>query len=114
MTIREKLQAAVLATAKADAIAAMKAFDALIENNVYASLQEAAEDLKHKLLVMASDDCEGTRNCGQDRYTREFLVAGVKYVGTLSVEYGRFDKTYYYIDSASFSYETKPKSSEPC
>jgi hypothetical protein len=103
---KEELQAAVTVARKtlADAEDALLAFDALPENNVFASLYDAEGALEDRLRNEAFKDCEGAGNCGDDEYTQEFIVDGVRYVGTLSVEYNRHDKTYYYIDSAEFTY----------
>ena len=107
MSTKEELQAAVEAAEQALAAAqqAVAKFDELPENNMYATLDDAAADLEDKLRDLAHEDCEGAGNCGMPTYTREFIVDGLKYVGTLKVEYNRHDKTYYYIDEADFSYK---------
>lgn len=82
---------------------AIKAWDSLPENNVFESL-EAAAALEDTLRDLAFRDCEGAGNCGAPIYERGFMVDGVRYIGTLTVEYNRHDKTYYYIDGATFTY----------
>ena len=77
-------------------------FEALAENNVYESIDDAGA-LEEILRERAFDDCEGAGNCGDEVYTQEFtLVNGDVYCATLTVEYNRHDKTYYYIDGSSF------------
>lgn len=75
------------------------------ENNVFATLGEAERELKKRLREKAHDACEGSYCCGDDEYKQEFIVDGVHYMATLTVEYNRHDKTYYYVDSADFSYK---------
>lgn len=81
-------------------------FDSLAENNVFDSLDEANYAIESKLLGQASEDCEGSYNCGADEYEQEFIVHGVKYIGKLTCEYNRHDKTYYYIDSSYYTFST--------
>ena len=81
---------------------ALAEWQASPENNVYESL-EAAEALEDTLRGMAFEDCEGAGNCGMDTYQREFMVGDTKYIALLQCEYNRHDKTYYYLDEASFS-----------
>lgn len=105
---RQELKAAIEA-AELDVAAAQKAlddFERLAENNVYASMKEAGI-LKKVLTGRASEDCEGSYNCGSPIYEQEFMIDGVVYVATLEVEYNRRDKTYYYIDSSEFKIEPK-------
>jgi Tfp pilus assembly protein PilX len=86
-----------------------RAEDALLEwsdraeNNVFATMEEAEAAIENELLVLARDDCEGAYNCGADSYSRAFMVDGKKYVGTLTCEYNRHDKTYYYVDGHDFT-----------
>ena len=56
---------------------------------------------------MAFEDCEGAGNCGMDKYTQEFIVGDMHYIATLTVEYNRHDKTYYYIDETDFTVTPK-------
>lgn len=94
---------AALAAAKG----ALDDFDCLAENNVFPDLETAEDEMTDKLRAMASDDCKGAHNFGADEYTAEFTVDGVVYVGTLTVEYDRHDKTYYYVDEYKFTYKVK-------
>lgn len=75
------------------------------ENNVFATLNDAVRELKKRLREYASDACEGSHCFGEDEYEQEFIVDSVHYMATLKVEYNRHDKTYYYVDSADFSYK---------
>jgi hypothetical protein len=105
---KQELQAAVKAaeTNLAAAKDALTAFESQAENNVFESLPKALSAVEDKLLEQARQDCEGAYNCGADYYDQEFIVDGVRYLGTLTVEYNRHDKTYYYIDGSSFNYKT--------
>ena len=107
MITKEELQAAVKVAEHSLAAAhqALAVFNELLENNTYTTLAEACKNLKQKLCDLAHEDCEGSGKYGNDTYTREFIVNGVKYVGLLTVEYNRHDKIYYYIDQAEFTYE---------
>lgn len=84
--------------------AAVEAWDDMPENNVFASLDEAESKVEDALLGRARNDCEGSYSGGADTYTRGFIVGGVTYIGTLSVEYDRHDKTYYYVDRYDFTF----------
>jgi hypothetical protein len=86
---------------------ALDDFDSRAENNVFADLETAEDEMTDKLVGMASDDCEGAGSVGCDEYTAEFTVDGVVYIGTLTVEYNRHDKTYYYVDEYEFTYKVK-------
>ena len=102
-----ELEAAV-AAAKANLGAAEKELSDFIAsplNNVFDSLTQASDQLETRLRDQAFDDCQGAGNCGLEEYEQEFIVDGVHYIGKLSVEYDRHDKTYYYIDRARFTYE---------
>lgn len=77
------------------------------ENNVYTDLDEAIAYVEEALLSRAAADCEGSYNCGDATYTREFIIDGVTYIGTLTCEYNRHDKTYYYVDGSEFKWVTK-------
>lgn len=82
---------------------ALYAFETLAENNVFSSLKEAEGKLEDELHERAFQDCQGAHNRGDDQYTQEFIVDGVKYVAVYDVEYNRHDKMYYYIDGHKFS-----------
>lgn len=103
---KEELQSAVKTaetnlTAAKDALAA---FEALPANNVFETLPKALSAIERKLESQAHQDCEGSYNCGAEKYTQGFIVDGVEYLGTLSVEYNRHDKTYYYVEGSTFTY----------
>jgi len=82
---------------------ALYSFETLAENNVFSSLEEAEGKLEDELHERAFEDCQGAYNRGDDQYTQEFMVDGVKYLAVYDVEYNRHDKTYYYIDGHKFS-----------
>ena len=75
------------------------------ENNRFEDLIEACSAVEDVLLTRAGDDCEWSHKCGRPSYAQEFMVGEQKYRGTLTVTYNRHDKTYYYVDGSSFSYE---------
>lgn len=82
---------------------ALRDFTLSAENNVYATLDEAESAAEDILRDMAFADCEGAGNCGLDTYTMHVMVDGKKYLATLTVEYNRHDKTYYYIDESEIT-----------
>jgi hypothetical protein len=84
---------------------ALELFESRPENNVFASVEEAASALENRLMDKAHDDCEGSHNCGLDVYTQEFIVDGKHYIAKLKCEYNRHDKTYYYVDGHTFTTE---------
>ena len=77
------------------------------------------EELKNDLVqahadvlgAMASEDCEGSFNCGSPEYHRHFMLEGsnVVYVAVLDVEYNRHDKQYYYVEDSEFRVEVTDK-----
>lgn len=75
----------------------------LAENNVFETLEDADSKMYTLLENQATEDCEGSYNCGDDEYTQEFMVGTQKYLATMTFEYNRHDKTYYYIDSREYS-----------
>lgn len=83
----------------------LKQAQALPENNVYPSLEDAEYKIEDILLDMAFEDCEGAGECGLEQYRQLFMVGDKTYVGILNVEYNRHDKTYYYIDGSEFRIE---------
>lgn len=87
--------------------ALLDAFDAKAENNVFDTIEMAVGTIEDALRDLAHNDCEGSYNRGQEEYTQEFIVDGVTYVGKLVCEYGRHDKTYYFLDHGEFSYTVK-------
>lgn len=75
----------------------------LAENNVFETLKDADIAMYSILEHRAVEDCEGSYNCGYNEYTQEFMVGTQKYVASMTFEYNRHDKTYYYIDSSEYS-----------
>lgn len=78
-------------------------FDNQPESNTYDDYQKACYSVEGKLEYKASDACEGSHCYGLDHYEQEFIVNGVHYLGELSVQYNRHDKTYYYVDGTEFT-----------
>lgn len=75
------------------------------ENNMFEDLDFASAKIEGMLYARASNDCEGSYNCGLDTYEQYFMVGPDTYKGILKVEYSRHDKTYYYIDGTDFKIE---------
>lgn len=107
MSTKLELEAAVSTAQTALNLAqqALEAFNDAPENNQFDDLSDALGAIEEKLLETASGDCEGSYNFGLPKYTQEFIVNGTRYVGTLTVEYNRHDKTYYYVDEHEFTYK---------
>jgi hypothetical protein len=78
-----------------------------IRNHVYESLDEAKKLISKYLEKLAHEACKGAGNSGNDEYSQDFIVDGVEYTATMIFEYGRHDKTYYYIDDSEYSYKLK-------
>jgi hypothetical protein len=107
MKTREQLELAVKAALDNLNIANQElvAFDDSIDNHTYDTIEDAENSVIDYLLYKAGEDCEGSYNYGDPEYTLEFMVGDQKYIGTLSIEYNRYDKTYYYIDGYDFEYK---------
>jgi len=106
---KERLQGNIKA-AKAMLTAAeteLAAFIAAPENNVFDSVDMASAVLEDRLSDMAHADCEGAGNRGLDEYKQEFIVDGLHYIATYKPEYNRHDKTYYYVEDATFTVAQK-------
>jgi hypothetical protein len=88
-----------------NAIDNLSVFDSKAENNIFLTIEDAINEIESKLEHMAYEDCEGAGNCGSELYTQEFIVDGKKYLATMTFEYNRHDKTYYYIEESNFTYE---------
>lgn len=86
----------------ASAEQALENFKSLPENNVFDSLEDAEDTLEELLSSKAREDCEGSYCCGAEEYEQEFICQGEHYMATLSVEYNRLEKTYYYVDNTEF------------
>lgn len=108
MSERKKLEIIVNAARTALFVAKrdLKEFDSRIENNVFDSLEVAVNRVTNVLSSQAQKDCEWSHNCGEPEYTRNFVVDGKKYRGTLVVKYSRHDKAYYYVYSSNFTYRS--------
>jgi hypothetical protein len=92
-------------TNAAKAHQALDTFNALPENNVYPTIKDALTDIGIDLLNKAEVDCEGSYNYGANEYTQLFMVDSKTYLATLTVEYSRHDRRYYYVDDSELSYE---------
>lgn len=105
MKTKEQLQAKIqeCEAALIQANIELNEFMTLPENNTFPSLETASCELYTRLLDEATEACEGSYNCGKDTYTQEFTVNGERYLATLEVEYNRYNKQYYYIDSNKFT-----------
>lgn len=66
----------------------------------FPSMEEAIEWADEDMEEQASNDCEGSFNCGLEEYFREFKVDNKYYRIVMTAEYGRHDKTYYYLDES--------------
>ena len=75
------------------------------ERNVYESLEDAEYSISEKLEAYASEACEGSYKRGNWKYFQEFSVLDKKYLATMTFEYNRHDKQYYYIDGFEYSYK---------
>lgn len=107
-TVNKKDHLDAISKAKSDlanAEAAYIAFQASPEQNVFASMEEAEGVLEDRLRDQAYEDCQGAYNCGADTYVQDFSVEGKSYRFTLTCEYNRHDKTYYYIEESSYKIE---------
>jgi len=79
--------------------------EALPENNIFESIEEAEGKLYNKLRDKAHNDCEGAHNCGAREYIQLFYVNKTLYKAVATVEYNRHDKTYYYVENFDFKIE---------
>lgn len=107
MTTKLELEAAVSTAQTALNLAqqALEAFNDAPENNQFDDIEKAHSAIEDKLYGKAHKACEGSHCCGLPKYTQEFIVNGTRYVGTLTVEYNRHDKTYYYVEESEFTYK---------
>jgi hypothetical protein len=107
MATKEELVESVKLAKKAlaEAEAAVDAFDALAENNVFETMDEALCIVEGMLRNRATEACEGRHRCGKSEYSQEFMVGSTKYLGTAKFEYNRHDKTFYYVDGCTFSHK---------
>jgi hypothetical protein len=84
---------------------ALEDFRASPECNVFDNLEDAEDAITEELEALAREDCEGAYNYGNDLYSRKFSVGGKAYEATMTFEYNRHDKTYYYIEESEYSYK---------
>jgi hypothetical protein len=82
---------------------ALEVFEDSLENNTFTDMQKAEYTVYDRLEDKARKACEGSYCYGDSEYVQEFIVNGVHYIGTLSVDYNRHDKTYYYVDGTNWS-----------
>lgn len=81
------------------------AIDSSIEANVYQSLNDAKDFITERFQRIAEDACEGSYRYGDSEYKQLFMVDGKTYEATVSFEYNRHDKTYYYVDGTDYSFK---------
>lgn len=74
-------------------------------NHVYNHFWEAEYTIFNYFENIARESCEGSYCYGESEYTQEFVVDGVHYLATVTFEYNRYDKQYYYIDGSNYSYK---------
>lgn len=75
------------------------------EHNVFFDLPTALEVIEDKLHKELNQVPHGEE--GDCEYSCDFNVNGQDFTGTLYVEWNRYDKQYYYVDSTDFKYEEK-------
>lgn len=68
---------------------------------------DAEVSITEELEYRASNDCEGSYNCGSDLYEQDYTLidSPVVYTGKIKVEYNRHDKTYYYVEEVQYSFK---------
>ena len=71
-----------------------KEYDGEIEN-----LEDYIYDTAYE---WASNDCEGSYNCGAEEYTVKFKVNDKLFKVNVGFSYNRHDKTYYYVERQGF------------
>jgi len=65
-------------------------------------LEDYIYDIAHE---WASNDCEGSHNCGSEEYTVKFKVNDKLYKVNVGFSYNRHDKTYYYVERQGYEDE---------
>jgi hypothetical protein len=105
MTPLQNIQASIAYARSELAVleAAARAILRSAEHNTFETLKDADIALASDMYHRAGEDCEGSHCCGEDEYTQEFMVGTQKYLATMTFEYSRHDKTYYYIDSSDYT-----------
>jgi hypothetical protein len=84
---------------------ALADYNANITQHIYPDIETATGEVEDLLYSRARQDCEGQYNCGSDEYFQGFVVDGQEYLGTLRCFYNRHDKTYYFVEESTFSWE---------
>ncbi len=104
--MKEELKAKVkaLQTEIAGLEKQIEEFDSAPEQNIFDSLEDAEGQITDRFSDIAHEQCEGAGNSGQPEFKQKFSVDGKFYEATVSFEYNRHDKTYYYIDGTDYSY----------
>lgn len=108
MTTKQQLESNIqlCKTELAAAEQALVDFMELPENNIFDDMDTAESILYEILRGRARQDCEGSYCCGNKEYSQKFMVGEKTYEATMTLEYNRHDKTYYYIDEIT-SFEVK-------
>ena len=83
---------------------ALSDFMASPECNVYESLDDAEYSIHARLYAAADEACEGSYSWGKPEYKQQFTVGDKAYEATVRFDYGRHDKTYYFIEESEYSY----------
>lgn len=76
----------------------LAAYIADVDNNVFTSKQEAKDELYDRYFDIAGEAC-GDGYCGNRIYKQDFIVNGEVFTITFEVEYDRFDKRFYVVDT---------------
>jgi len=86
--------------------ASLLAFDDLLENNQYDDHDDAEAHIDERYQGIAREACEGSYCYGESEYKQRYQIKGSPtiYEATITFEYNRHDKTYYYIDGSDYSY----------
>lgn len=74
------------------------------ENNVYESVDDARDTLEERFREEAGEAC-GSYEYGADKYWQQFSVDGKQYIFTMEVEYGRYDKQWYFVEDTRVEIE---------
>lgn len=98
---------ATLRTKIAELETSMSVFDDQLENNQYESHESAERVIFNRYENIAGEACEGSYCCGASEYKQQYQISGnpAVFEATVSFEYNRHDKTYYYIDDSDYSYK---------
>lgn len=63
--------------------------------------QDAIQFFTDYHMNQASEDCEGSYNCGNPEYQDECKIGDKYFIAKTKFEYNRHDKTYYYVEEQS-------------